>query len=270
MDCVKGIEIPDEDRKWMTKFFSDLLFEEQGVFTLFEDKPMVMSLLYNYTREEFESFYDTLPDSIKKETQLVEYDYAENWNKWENIQNRFSIGKYLFEKRAISEDGKIFCGLFINIAETAMALQENYEDFRRIVGFDFHPFKEVFKIGDKDSVFWNNVFKNHALLGILLGYGKRNSYLFHWMTEENSKKEELLIEQSILSETSDQAPLYGTASLDNFSLPIFRYDSSKENERLLSKYKLQRDRIKTRFKGKDILDVTLRQLTSVDSPNGQK
>ncbi len=246
----------------MGKFFSDLLFEEQGVFTLFEDKPMVMTLLYYYTKEEMQTFYDALPESVKKETQSAVYDYAENWDKWERTKELFPIEKYLFAKRCISPDRKLFLGCFVNIAETALAIQENYEDFRRVVGTDFHPLQEVLNIGDESSVFWDKVLKNHALQGILLGFGKRNAYLFQWMAEGNSEKEEQFIEQSLLYNISDKNPFYGTATVENFAIPVFRHYASEENNKLLEKYKQQREKIRSIYKGRDCLEVTLHQLTS--------
>lgn len=259
----KKIEISSEECEWMTKFFKDLLFEEEGAFTLFGDKPIVVSLLYYYTEEEFRTFYEALPEAAKKNTQMTKYDFAENWSKWEKMKDRFPIYNYLFAKRCFSEDKKIYYGFFVNIVETALALQENYEDFRRVVGYDFHPFDEVFTIKDENSIFWKTVLKNHALQGILFGFGKKNSYLFQWMVEkydQDSNKE--FIQNYLLAQISDKSPQYGTASIDNFSLPVFRHYSSEENDQLLMKYHHQRKRIKLLYKKENFLEATLSKLTS--------
>ena len=259
----KSIQISSEERVWLTKFFKDLLFEEEAAFTLFGDKPMVVSLLYYYTEEEFRTFYEALPEAAKKKTQMTHYDYAENWSKWEKIKDRFPIYNYLFCKRPFSEDKKIYYGFFVNIVETALAIQENYEDFRRVVGYDFHPFNEVFTIKDENSIFWKAVLKNHALQGILFGFGKKNSYLFQWMVDKDDQDvNKEWIQNYLLAQISDQSPQYGTASIDNFSLPIFRYYASEENNSLLTKYHQQRKRIKLFYKKEDFLDATLSKLTS--------
>ena len=56
----KGIElaISQEEKRWMAKFFQDLLLEEGAIFTLWGSKPITRIILYHYTDVEIKKYYD--------------------------------------------------------------------------------------------------------------------------------------------------------------------------------------------------------------------
>jgi hypothetical protein len=183
--------ITDEERGWLREFFHDLLFEEMGAYVLYGTKPMAWSSIEKaYTEEEqaqIKAWYDALSDQEKTKYIVREddrYDFYTNFHKWERIKHRFSIKQYLFGTfpARFDSDGpdSLF---FVNIEMALRTLLEYYEDFRRILGFDFDPLQAVFEIENRESKFWNVVIHNDVLLGILLGFGRDNSWFFEWRTQ---------------------------------------------------------------------------------------
>jgi len=102
----------------------------------------------------------------------------EEWTLLEGLVGRRYILTKIPNSMSIPGMDPFDDGFFVNIAETALVLQENYPAFREVAGFDFDPFGQVLDFSNPESLFWKKVLKNKMLLGILLGYGKRNAYLF--------------------------------------------------------------------------------------------
>jgi len=71
---------------------------------------------------------------------------------------------------------------FVNIFETALTIQENYDLFKRAVGFDFDPLQVVFDLEDESSEFWNKIkgCEHSYLWGLLYGFGEKNTWGYFW------------------------------------------------------------------------------------------
>ena len=147
--------------------------------------------------------------------------------------------------------------VFVDIIKTAAVIQDNYEAFQKAMGFDFHPLELTLQMDQKDSVFWKNL--NSHLYGLLFGFGKTNSQLFHWKYFDHPKScDELCknIEPSFSNE-----PLRGHIkfTIDNFQIPAFM--SFNEIDPIVNIYKEERGMIKEIYKDKEFLDLTLQKLT---------
>lgn len=249
-----------EERDWMTQFFEDVMLSENGIYTLWGSiKPITLIVIELYTDTEKQAFYDSLTDEEKKECfSCVGYSLDKTWFKWEKIQDRFPMNRYmLFKADRLQEDHAMFI-LFIDILKTAAVIQDNYEAFRTVVGADFHPLELTLNMRQKDSDFLDKLIGNAHLWGILFGYGNMNSYLFHWQHFDHPKSCDEFC-KGIASFASND-PIQGNFkfTISQFEIPGFK--SFNEIDPIAENYKKEREKIKEIYKGKDFLDVTLKKL----------
>jgi hypothetical protein len=196
--------------------------------------------------------------------------FEKNWEKWKQYQSFFPSKRFLlFQRKAPSFSLESRAVFIVNIASTAFTLNKYYEHFQRAVGDDFDPFEITFQIQNDDSKFWNIVLSRHDLLGILLGYGEQNSWLYAQCRKyedqrqlDGTKKEMRDFFDSFLKQTP------GSNSLAEFDvqlpLPAFGCYSENESRELVAKYERQRKKIKESLKGEDVLTFILERFTSED------
>lgn len=225
--------------------FNYIFFENYGAFVLFGSKPLCEIQLPPYLSiEDSKRMLEEIPEEIKKNGRLVEVktNYYERWERWKKIQSRFSIVKYLFVERSQT----IF---LIDIGKTARVFKENYDFFKKITGKNFSPINAVFEIQDQNSDFWKKVFQNHIAMGLLYGFGKDNAELF----DRNMSSE-----SSDFSFSTDKEIEIFRANMTNFTIPIF---IAPRDHPLIQLYEKEKHEIEHLYKGKDLFDVTMAQLT---------
>ena len=133
-------EVTLEERQWLGKFFDDLLFWENGAYTLWGSKPLTEIVLYHYTEEQRAEQIKSIPKEELENCYVIDqYDLPVNWEKWEKISSRFHLNRYLLFKSHSSEDGEVSFVYFVDILKTAAVIQDHYDLFSRAIGFDFHP-----------------------------------------------------------------------------------------------------------------------------------
>jgi hypothetical protein len=263
--CHKTAQLPNsydltsEERIWMEKFFKDILLDQSAIFTLCGSKPMTTIDIHYHSDEEVMAWFNQLPEEQKKNSIVIEnYDLPQNWEKWEKICPRFPMSRFLFFKRSNPEDPKFASLYFVNIAKVALTLQENYVIFKRETGFKFNPLEVVVAMKDWPE-FWEEVFGNSTLLGLLYGYGLKNSSSFTWKYGDHPEACDGFC-QSLKSYSSDEL-VFGKANVSQFHLPIFASFSDSKDE-IIEKYKKEREAIQREYQGKDFLNLTLQKLTS--------
>lgn len=233
-----------EEKIMLEEFFYELLVEEKGVFVLFGSKPMILTQVSSY---EFDDPSSTLLTTIN--------DFA-----WDKVKEKFRVENYLMVRKPTS-DSKIYDLIFANRTNVILALQENHQVFKDIIGHDFSPLEKAFELENPDSSFWNQVFKSHVLTGIILGYGQANSFFFDWWTsgfENDNHKIASYCKIAPFEISKEDEILEGkSVSFENFPLPSFR---SLSTDTTLEKYARERARIKKAYIGKDPLAVTLKKL----------
>lgn len=247
----------------MEQFFKELLLEEGAIYTLWGSKPVTRCVLYYYTEEEIEEYYNQMTEEEKKEAIIREDPlFEENWEKWASIQNRFPMTRYLLFKRNNygDKENKTALLYFVNILETALAMQRHYAMFKAVVGEDFNPFDMACEFNNIDSPFWKKVNDHAALIGILFGFGERNSWSFYWKYFGHQEKYERVAE-AIPSQVSDPQHQYGQSSLADFSLPVFMIVGDGKDE-MVEKYRKEREEIKKIYKGQDFIELTLHKMMS--------
>ncbi|MCI0381693.1 MAG: hypothetical protein L0207_01385 [Chlamydiae bacterium] len=246
----------------MEEFFNDLMFFERGIYTLWGSKPMTRVVLEHFTQEELENRILTEEEKKTAFSLAKDYTLPENWEKWKKISSRFPLKRYLLFQSDWYNDPKATYVYFVDILKTTLVIQENYDTFRNAIGFDFDPTQVVFEMQDKNSKIWEKIRGGgHALLwGILFGYGKKNSYAFHWKYFKEGINNFF---PSIKNKFSEH-PFRGLSNvridLNNFAIPSFI--SFEDQDEVVEKYKKERKRIRKIYKGKDFLDFTLEKITS--------
>lgn len=249
------------------EFFRDLLFDDMGAYVLYGTKPMSMSCLEEPPSEEekskWKAYYASLSEEEKANLSVraKRYDFGANYQRWQGIKQRFPIRQYLFGSFRLDEKTELI--LFVNIEMTIRILLKYYEDFRRVFGSDFDPLQVVFEVENTDSVFWNKVAtQGHALLGILLGYGRDNAWFFEWNMQYRETPSQIgdFVKSFFSRFYEDRDILYPDPQ--HFMLPIFRsYGLYPNDQQLFEQYKKEQKQIKALYKGRDEVDVALEWLT---------
>lgn len=250
-------ELSEKEYESLKSFFSSFLFSEGGAYTLFSDKPITFEVIVPLS----ELGDDDRPFIVNDE----------DWeNGWKKVKNRMKTPLFLLIDRPspLTKGRAIF---LVNIAATAVTLQKHYRELKELVDFEFDPFQIIFEIEDEHSSFWDKVLKNEYFLGTILGYGEDNAHIA-WLCEcyeagkysgDNLDKIKEFIETIFNKSPSSNACARAKEDIA-FLLPSFGCYAAGQSEKLLEKYKHDRERIKRTYKGKDPVKVTLDRLTSND------
>ena len=226
------------------------MFDQSGIYTLYGSKPMIRFPIFYYSDEEYQQMYESLSEKEKQTTIVLnDYDLPENWENWERSQAQFLSKRYILIKQPIPDSPKESMICFADLAKVALCLEKHYNLFVRTLHQEFDPLQEALSLKN-GSPFWDQVFDNALLVGILYGFGEDNSFCFTWNIEKSL----------ILHRQFSDHLRFGT-TIDNFGIPIFATFSTLEDP-MIEKYKKERAEIQKLYKGKDFVEVTLKQLFS--------
>jgi len=244
--------------------------------------------LLNQNDEKDLKFYNSLSSLEKKEkAYLIKdinfiYNIEDLWDKWEKIQHRFNIKErfLLIKKERPKNEWKdifpnykiIYDVFFVDVFKTAFVIQENYELFKLAVGYDFDPIKVVLELEKETSSFWDKIrgkgsWQYSYLWGLLFGFGKENSFFHYWnnrhIRQSDCDEKEKLVATSVKKCGSwKNRPTFkdnNAFTISNFTIPIFF--SYMENDPIIIKYEMEREKIRKLYKGKDFVIFTLELLT---------
>lgn len=230
-----------EEKERYEELFLDLMLYETGIFTLYGDKPITVSLLE-------QSFAEKNPLYIDR-TKKTKYSLIESWDLWVEKFATFNSSKFLFAKKEIPEMKGVYNAFFVNVPATVAILEKYYHEFTKLIGRDFDPKTVVYEISAEKSAFWDKAFEleSHMTKGLLHG--------FEW---ENSKEFTALKPDEMKGRLSNILLPYEEISVENFNIPFFRY--FKEHDPIVEKYKKQRQEIHGFFRGKTLFEGTMELL----------
>lgn len=250
-------QIVEEDRIILETFFRDLLFSNGFAFTLFGDKPISIN---EYDIDKSKLFSNS---SVGYET----------WNKYSSL---LPNSNYLF----VFHENKISC-LFeitlINKSAVQKVVIQNKDKFLDFFGPEVSSDKLISLIIDNGSL-WNTPLKDRDdLIGILLGYGRKNAELFQKRSELGLRKAGIKksrtkpspgyrsVKEELKAITRTLRPFDQSerSALFLMRLPGFVADSySDETIDLKRKYTEQRKQITEVFSKGRVLEIVLEQLCS--------
>ncbi len=229
--------IPLEEQKELECLFYNLVNDSNFGYTLFGDKPVSIASYFKIT--PWENFIE-----------LGQCDeiFWQRWKIWEKYRNRFHIQNYLLLKEDSSNVNEIF---FINKKSFLDTLINHLDIFEAILKKKISPQKFLADIEERQISFYDSIQNNEILLGILLGYGKHNSFVFY--------QRQKILNKNCLNYYSNKNQL-----LRINSLCFMVDDNHHETKSLKEKYQKLRGKLSVIYAKGNFLEITLAKLTSTD------
>lgn len=247
-DLLSPPNFPDEER--VDKFLTYVMIKNGAIYTLVGSKPMTtFRICPDIDEQEKRAIYAAQSEQLKKHISFEKFkpcreDCKQLWKDWKKVEKQYLGNQFLF-----LEFEKWESGIFINIPSAILVFNKYYDEFVKITGQHFTPEQAVYQIGNNSDPFWSKVVKNHYLMGILLGFGEKNSRCFQ---SEREKGIDFPIRK--VSEEENLKIL----SINEITLPVFTvYDL---NDDQVEKYRLEREKIINLYKNQDFKDFTLKIL----------
>jgi hypothetical protein len=221
-------EIQIDDQKILREGFQSLLIHSCLGYTLFGDKPM----------------------SFELHPQLDEF-----WGVWSKYKPLFPSSKYLFTH--FEWNG--FPGvLLVNKSKFIECFEINKDLFISNYGPNIEVESLFFSLEQGEGETFRSLFSNHALLGVLLGYGRNNALAYH--KKEEAKKIDTGDQVELVSFQKPNLLLEIYLKRTKCLLPQFAVEENTEETNMLkSKYLRQQKKINLLYRKRDCLEVTLTQ-----------
>lgn len=225
------------------------MIRERGLFVLMGSKPITLFCMGT------EGYENTHPKWVA-ETKRI-------WLEYQKTMREYMGPVYAIVKAPIyktPDHGNSDCGYFVNALNTAAILKTYYRDFVQVVGKEFDPFVMVKELcEDKESLFWDTVFSNHYLNGLLLGYGPHNSAGFVWVWENDVHFSPYFIMEENMGGEYPEAYFKDNVSIKDLTIPtLMNYGIGDE---VLEKYKREKAAILKEFEGKDFTETVKKWLS---------
>jgi hypothetical protein len=148
----------------------------EGVYTLAGDKPMTDTLIFIGTKNDI-SFDGLKAESLKK-IEYVEDHTLENWHAWKLYSKNLKSDRFQFVERPSPYDPLHVMYILINLESSQAALTKYRDIFSSETEMDYSVEQIMSELSDSKSAFWNRVFSNPYLSGLVHGYGEENSRHF--------------------------------------------------------------------------------------------
>ena len=285
LNSKKKQEIPVIHKDSITLFLENMMIREDGLFTLLGSKPMTqfdITGTLSETEEELKQEYEeakaflekckqdpehfhsdvmTIPEYKEFREKCLKYKHALRFHQhkklWENwLHEKGCISNQIY-KLTSREDN----GLFINIPNAIYILEKYYADFSEITGFKFDVNTILDSIDDNASTFWNMVFKNHYLFGLIMGYGQKNSYLFDWVQQNSLSLNAIsLCRFKELSRLNQHINVTRKLNVTVHDLEIPYFASFDIDNEDVERYSREREKIIHFLKDKELIPFILNQL----------
>lgn len=255
---------PDE-RYFLSTFLRGILFSDDFSYLLFGSKPIAAGDVEKPTSFYFSS-HCLSPSNLK---------IGKGFEVFKKNQHLFSSSNIIVH---LSEDADYYDLVMINKKNLLKTLEQHINDFKQVLGPEItteYLFTQITENAGIQGLV--KVINYHeALLGILLGYGRNNAWLFHQkstMSRRMNQFEPLLkwdgtLEKKFAEEVqkmtffSDDPHEYKyTAKSPRLPLPHFMADpNSLETKMLKEQYGKERENMKRLFAKQNYVEATLQKL----------
>jgi hypothetical protein len=185
-------KLSPEEKKKIEILFTRLFKLEPFAYTIYFDKPMAFSEAIIDSDSIEEELKDIQIDEYVKFT-LTPYSPSkrllkEAWQTLEKYRSFFNNEKYLFLNRKFNDLDFI---ILINKPKFREMINKHNKFFKKILGNHFSADELLSQIEQPNSDLKSLLKNNHALLGILLGFGKHNAQLYEMREQLYSKQDAL-------------------------------------------------------------------------------
>jgi hypothetical protein len=237
---TKKPEINAEERRKIQSFLDQFLFVEGAVYSLFGDKPISQMLIFIGSDAD----RAVLSEEQLETAAFVDDSITENGQVWKHFINKIPSKHFIFAERPCRLDPHHVIYSLLNIERVKEVLCKHKLDFQKKTESLFDADQVIQEFRDPQSSFWKQVLADHYLSGLLFGYGEEN--IAHFLN--------LMDNEGIENQFSDQTDQLATAN--KFPIPIF---AISPQDKTTAHYRKQRKSIQEIYRGKDIVDVTLRR-----------
>lgn len=284
-----------ESPELLSIFLENLMIRDAGLYTLLGSKPMTLfdiTCSVEETEEDIAQSYErTLqyyalskqnPEKYPVSKELPDYEEFKMiclsrrkthqflnrkrlWQAWVAEKGTCANLTYILTSRKVRDEPM---GLFINIPSTLYILKKYRTEFVELTGIQFDLATILESIEDENSFFWEKVCENHYLLGLLLGYGEKNAYLFDWVrTKSLSLASVSTLRFPELSRLNCYTKQILKRKVSIEELPIPYFVSFEINDEKIECYLKEREKIISFLKDKDFTSFVLRCLLNNCSPH---
>jgi hypothetical protein len=206
-------------------FLENVMIRYGGLYVLMGSKPAIDFPI--------DSFF---PETSKQNP-------LELWDNWNTHNHDWISSNYRFVAVKLNNER---LGFFINIPSVVWTLKTHYQEFANISQTNFIPEQIIKEFGNEDSLFWSRIFQSSYANGLLLGYGKRNAFLFDY---QNPNEKQILLPRFADIEGACIAHSKETVNVSDLPLPSFC--TFCLGDEVMETYKRQRQQILQEFDGKD-------------------
>lgn len=289
--------IQSKEKSKTTLFLENLMIREGGLYTLMGTKPITefdIDGTLEESEEDIRKSYEEMkafleraeseknkPDKertafnpsnlsvptyedykIKCEKNRGFLKFLNHKKLWLNFRERHKNldPKFmLFSRKFSGEENNI--ALFVNIPNLVYVLHHHYEDFSKRTQTNFDPKEIVFQISNESSVFWNKVFTDHFLKGLVYGYGERSAYLFEWSDEH---LETVFKERRAFFSNKDRLKevanflVKSNIQVSDLPIPEFFHFGITDSKKI--EYEIEKERIVKSFEDKDFTSEVMKIL----------
>ncbi len=243
------LSLPVRDKKRLFYFMHKLFAEDSFAYTLLDSKPVSWACYKkSFPVVDFSFFCDSLK-SYNRTLRL-------GWKTWLKYCHLFSSTSFWAEN---SEDSGWCSILLVNPQQFNTVVNEHKQDFQDVLQREILDGFQLLQEAKTCSLMHEVLQGHQALLGIVLGYGRDNS----WEFLKRSKKRDPL---SWVWEENEYNPeeitnITGSGIESNlllYSCPSFAGNPhSEESIKLKKEYLQTRQKVLNYYKGKDFLEATL-------------
>lgn len=275
------IEISEDERSTYESFIKGFILDNSVIYTVFGSKPLscksfsliseidcirsCQPYLASVSDEEKLHFLKSLKEYYQQEMQNTDYQ------KWMNGVGKEIPKNYQFRACFSHNNSRLDIHL-LNTQEALWCLEQHYDLFRKELGEDFDLPSVVLEFTDANSKFWNKIFSNNYLLGVLYGYGQKNAFFFAMERKnESSELNAISFKDYMYTNLHDPSKDF----IEGLGIPSFRsFYALAEEDPMVLKYSSERKLIQNKLKGKNIYKEVLKHLLNKQvrfvSSSGQK
>ena len=250
---IHVFSLPIKDKKRLCCLMQKLFAQDNFAYTILGSKPLSWAT-YHTPLPFIDS--ETFCNSLSKYNRIL----RSGWKTWEKDRHLFPSNN-LWTERSKCCPGSISI-LLVNKERFNTVINNNIKDFQDVLCRKIVDGFELLKEAENRSLMHEILEGHQALMGIVLGYGRDNSWEFLKRSEKNEpfscvwgEKNDSLLKGGIqIPSGIALMELY----LSLYSCPSFSGDANSEESLALKKdYLLTKQKVISYYKDKDFLEATL-------------
>ena len=166
------IRISRRDAKQLNAFFRDLFVWDTFAFTLSGNKPLtIVSQPLTFSDCKHHPFHFILHWlSIRR--------FTLGWKTWKKHSHLFENQRFVFWEENSRHQSTHLCLCFVDKVLISQTIKQYELDFAKVLKLDTVDPEALLQEALQKDLFNDVLKENHALLGILLGFGRENSWFF--------------------------------------------------------------------------------------------